>query len=267
MAAIGISEFTFGYAFLSEQTQKKWSDLKAAPILPSLQQEYDAGWDAHLPLTGTDFYYQFKLSEHLSKGNATFIADKTYAGPYYRIPLHRKHENRQHARLKAHAKVNPNTFYVSPEFNSVEEFNAAFLSRQIMNRTRLIAVRECEDVYDGKQHYITYRQGEPAWIFHSDKKRHEESVTGKELGSLYRRSKPRWASLNKEYAINIFQRAKSVIQSSFDDENLTAPSRVFPLLEFDPQERSRTEILLRVSELLSVALGLTMVLVGPTEKD
>jgi hypothetical protein len=48
MATIGISEFTFGYAFLYEQTRKNWTNLKAAPVLPSLQKEKDAGWDAEL---------------------------------------------------------------------------------------------------------------------------------------------------------------------------------------------------------------------------
>jgi hypothetical protein len=38
MVEIGISEFTFGYAFLYEQTQANWSDLKAALVLPNLQQ-------------------------------------------------------------------------------------------------------------------------------------------------------------------------------------------------------------------------------------
>jgi len=65
MAEIGISEFTFGYAFLFEQTQANWGGLKAAPVLPSLQQEEQEGWDARLPLNGTDSYYQFKLSDYL----------------------------------------------------------------------------------------------------------------------------------------------------------------------------------------------------------
>jgi len=71
MAEIGISEFTFGYAFLYERTQANWGDLKAAPVLPSLQREEKEGWDARLPLNGTDFYYQFKLSEYLKRSNAT----------------------------------------------------------------------------------------------------------------------------------------------------------------------------------------------------
>lgn len=48
MAEIGISEFTFGYAFLFEQTQAAWAGLRAAPILPSLQQEALEAWEARV---------------------------------------------------------------------------------------------------------------------------------------------------------------------------------------------------------------------------
>ena len=73
MIAVGISEFTFGYAFLYEQTVNNWDELKAAPILPSLYDESKGGWDAHLPLKGTDYYYQFKLTEYLFRRNALYI--------------------------------------------------------------------------------------------------------------------------------------------------------------------------------------------------
>jgi hypothetical protein len=36
MAVTGVSEFTFGFAFLFEQTTQNWANLRAAPILPSL---------------------------------------------------------------------------------------------------------------------------------------------------------------------------------------------------------------------------------------
>ena len=61
MVALGISEFTFGFAVLQEQTRQQWGNLKAVPILPSLRQEEEKGWDAHLPTRGIDYYYQFKM--------------------------------------------------------------------------------------------------------------------------------------------------------------------------------------------------------------
>src|SRR5215813_6718110 len=138
MVALGVSEFTFGYAFLYEQTQRSWQELRAVPILPSLQQEASKGWDAKLPLTGTDFYYQFKLSEYLSRGNAKYIDDGTYTGPYFRSALHRAKNNRQHQRLREHAQNNPNTYYVAPEVVTLDEFNSAFLGSQLTDRCRMI---------------------------------------------------------------------------------------------------------------------------------
>src|SRR6184192_674522 len=107
MAVVGISEFTFGFAFLHEQTLQNWEGLTAAPILPSLQQETDVGWDARLPRHAVDFYCQFKLSDYLSNWNAKYILDNTYTTPYYRISFHRKNDNRQHQRLRLHCAANP----------------------------------------------------------------------------------------------------------------------------------------------------------------
>lgn len=52
MATIGISEFSFGYAFLYEQTRANWTTLRAVPVLPSLQQEKDVGWGFQEPEKG-----------------------------------------------------------------------------------------------------------------------------------------------------------------------------------------------------------------------
>jgi len=157
MALLGISEFTFGYAFLYEQTHANWGKLKAAPILPSLKQEKAVGWDAHLPLVGTDYYYQFKLSEYLSRSNAKYIADKTYGGPYYRLSLHRKDRSHQHRALKRHSLTNPGTYYVAPEVHSLDDFNVAFMAHQIASKSRLIPVEDCDDINDGDPalHYVS----------------------------------------------------------------------------------------------------------------
>jgi hypothetical protein len=43
------------------------------------------------------------------------------------------------------------SLYVVPEFNTVDDFNAAFLARQITARSRLIPVLDCDDIDDGDQ--------------------------------------------------------------------------------------------------------------------
>jgi hypothetical protein len=262
MASIGISEFTYGFAFLFEQTHSNWGELRTAPILPSLQQEQQAGWDAHLPTHGTDYYYQFKLTDYLSRSNAKYIKDGTYAGPYYRVAFHRRDANRQHQRLRHHAQTNPHTYYAAPEFNQIEHFNAAFLARQIASRSRIIPVTDCDDINDSEQHYITFRPGHPDWIQHSEAKRHEKSYAGDDLPNLYRQSEREWRPINKHFATEIFDKSKSVVSELIEKEEPQSKDAIIPLLEFETETAERGDILLRTADILAVTLGVTLVLVG-----
>jgi hypothetical protein len=262
MAEIGISEFTFGYAFLYEQTQANWGNLKAAPVLPSLRQEELQGWDAQLPLNGTDFYYQFKLSDYLWRGNATYIRDVTYNSAYYRLWLHRRNNNQQHWRLKQHSVANPNTFYVAPEFNSIEEFHTRFLARQITSNCRIIPLTLCDDITDSEQHCITFQSGNPAWILHSEPRRHEGSFTGRELRALYEGSSRQWQSIDVGFAERLLDKTQEVARRVVADEEPQRLQLVRPLLDEGVIERDRSHLLLRVADILSVTLGVTLVLVG-----
>lgn len=265
MAEIGISEFTFGYAFLFEQTQANWSNLRAAPILPSLQQEEQQGWDARLPLNGTDFYYQFKLSDYLSRGNARYIGDRTYNAPYYRVTLHRRNNNRQHQRLRQHCLTNPNTYYVAPQFNSIEEFNSRFLARQITGSSRIIPLTLCDDVTDGDWHCITFQRDNPAWIFHSEPKRHEESYTGENLEAVYRASSDRWHRIDLDFVGGLLGRTRTIAREIIAEEEPERAAIVRPLLDEAPVRHDRRDLLLRTADILSATLGVTLVLVGSRE--
>jgi len=262
MAEIGISEFTFGYAFLFEQTQANWGGLKAAPVLPSLQQEEQEGWDARLPLNGTDSYYQFKLSDYLWRGNATFIRDLTYNAPYYRILLHRPNNSQQHRRLRQHCIENPNTYYAAPQFNSIEEFNARFLARQITANCRIIPLSLCDDINDAKQHCITFQSGDPTWIFHSEPKRREKSYTGEQLGDLYRESFGQWHRIDIGFAERLLEKTREVAKRVIAEEEPQPASLVRPLLDERAVGRERRDLLLRTADILSATLGVTLVLVG-----
>lgn len=262
MAQIGISEFTFGYAFLYEQTRANWNGLTAAPILPSLKQEEDEGWDARLPLLGTDFYYQFKLSEHLSRSNASYIANGMYATPYYRISLHRRNGSQQHRRLRQLSLTNPSTFYVAPQFNSIERFNSSFLAGQVTDDCRIIPVNLCEDITDNAQHYISFRPGDPSWCFHSDPRRHERSYNGREMGEVYDRSRPRWRPINAKFAADLFHRTREFVNKTFSEEEPPGTQRARPLLDDGVAGYDRRRFLMRTADILSAALGVTLMLVG-----
>lgn len=265
MASIGISEFTFGYAFLFEQTHANWEDLKAAPILPSLQQEQHEGWDAHLPTAAVDFYYQFKLTDYLSRRNALFITDGTYSGPYYRIALHRKDNNRQHQRLRDHCLANPHTYYVAPEFTSENAFHAAFLARQLTGQSRVIPLSDCDDIADRDQHYITFEPGQVGWRQHSKTKRHARSFLGSELESLYRESDRHWKRVDADFARGLFEKTSEVVRTVVSREEPESMRTVSPLLDFNPNHAERDDVLARTSQILSAFLGVVLVLVGARE--
>lgn len=265
MAEIGISEFTFGYGFLFEQTRANWGDLRAAPVLPSLWQEEELGWDARLPVNGTDFYYQFKLSDYLSRGNAKYIRNGTYSGPYYRIWLHRRNGSQQHRRLRQHCLANPDTYYVAPEFNSIEEFNARFLARQVTTNCRVIPLTLCEDITDDEQHCITFQRGNSAWDFDSEPTRHEKSYTGEDLATLYRESSQRWQRIGLDFAGELLERTRKVARQIIVDEEPERANAVRPLLDEAPARHDRRDFLLRTADILSATLGVTLVLVGTPE--
>lgn len=264
MADIGISEFTFGYSFLHEQTHANWGNLTAAPVLPSLQQETELGWDAQLPLDGIDFYYQFKLSDFLSRGNATYIKDGTYQSPYYRFWLHRRNNNQQHRRLRSHCATNANTFYVAPEFNSIEDFNASFLAHQLTGNCRIIPVTLCPDLsaWDGNRHCITFQPGDPLFDFHSEVGRREKSYTGKDIGALYRNSSSQWVRVDVHYAELLFERVRFVAKQIVVEEEPRRARLVRPLLDDAQVGHSRRDLLLRTADILSAIWGLTLILIG-----
>lgn len=261
MGLTGISEFTFGFAFLYEQTRHHWAGLRAVPILPSLQAEADLGWDAHLPAAAVDFYYQFKLSDYLFAAHARFRKDGTYAGPYYRIGLHKRNGNQQHRRLYRHARRHPETYYVAPELSDVRLFQDAFLAQQIVRHSRLIPLNRCRDVGDSDQHYLTYVHGDAGFRQHSEATRQEGSRSGSELEAIYRESEGRQRVVDRSFAADLLESTRSaIIEEAEDDEDLDMFDRA--LLDRGVQGRDVAGTIERTAELVSVYYGATMVLVG-----
>ncbi len=265
MAIVGLSEFTFGFGFLYEQTVQHWGNLRVAPILPSLAQEADDAWDARLPLVGTDFYYQFKLSDYLERRNSMFHKDGTYTTPYYRLAFHRRDNNRQHHRLWEHAQTNAHTFYVAPEFETIDDFNTSFLARNLAASSRIIPLADCDDCNDGDQHYITFQQGSPDWIQHSAPKRKTRSYEGKAIEKLYQESRQKWQRIDEKFAESALKRTTDAIKRTFvqeKGEDRRAADRALPLLDDGNIPRTRAAMIRRTAEVLSVFVGATMVLVG-----
>ena len=67
------SEFSYGFAFTHEYINRN-SSLQAAPELPSLIREAEKGYDLKLAYQGHAKFFQFKLSEYLSRNTAIPLA-------------------------------------------------------------------------------------------------------------------------------------------------------------------------------------------------
>ena len=272
MAVTGLSEFMFGYGFLYEQTTGNWGGLRAAPMLPSLAAEADQGWDAHLPTVGTDFYYQFKLSDYLSRRNSKFYGNP-YKTPYFRISMHRRHRNRQHNLLVAHSLRNPDTFYVAPEIKTLRAFNAAFLTGQVAASSRMIPLNRCWPYGDGEQHYITFQSGKRSWRQHSDPIDNDESYFGPELEKLYRNSEQRWRPINRAFAGSILE---GIVASLQFDDRVNEPTLlnreeggfgtdlrdIDSLIDWAMASSNVHTILVRAAQIAAIGLGVSLVLVG-----
>lgn len=247
MAKTGISEFTFGFAFLHEQANLHSANLSAAPILPSLIQEQEEGWDANLPVRGTPFFYQFKLSDYLTYGNAKYIKDGTYRAPYYRISLHRKNNSEQHNALKRLSATEPNTFYVAPEFTGRSEFNSAYLSREVARRSRLVPLTACRLISDSEQHYISYQSGSLGWNEHSEAFRHEVSYRGDEVESLYSSSKERWERIDFGYAVNLYGRVVENVKQTLEIDGIALSDNEQMFLHLSHSNKSLRTVLLHLA--------------------
>jgi hypothetical protein len=264
MVAIGISEFTFGFAFLFELTRANWEGVTAAPILPSLQQEQNEGWDAKLPVMGTPFFYQFKLAEYLSRSNATYISDGTYSTPYFRVGLHHRDNNRQHRLLWQLGQQNPETYYAAPEMRTRSQFNDAFLQQTIIPNSRMVRLSHCKQLadMDSERHVITFQQDLPSWIFHSEPTRREHSFSGKGILQSYEATKARWKPIDDKFAHQLLDQIIEDVRRVEEIEGQRSIVGQRRLMEEPSAGLPRTAALRRVSDITATVFGATLVLVG-----
>lgn len=268
MVSIGISEFTFGFAFLHELTIANWKKIKAFPVLPSLQKEKDEGWDAKLPVKGLPYFYQFKLAEYLFADNAKFIDDGTYSTAYFRIGLHRRENNRQHRLLWKLGQTNSQTFYVAPEVKDQTKFNDAFLKKTVFKNSRKIRLSSCKNLAttDGKQHYITFRPNDPVALFHSEAQRIARTYRGREILSTYEEAIGQWRTLDTVFAKELLDRTIETVRSIEGIEKEPTIRSQRQVMDGAVAGLPRTAILQRVADITATVFGATMVMVGEPPK-
>lgn len=262
MADLGLPEFTFGFAFLYEQTWKHWRSLRGFPLLPSLQDEKKLAWDAMLPTVGSNYYYQFKRSELLQRKNAKHISMGPYHAPYFRFNLHKANFNLQHRLLWEHAQIlgNQNTYYVAPELTSQRQFRIAFSNHTVSDESRLIPLRSCQNYLstDKRQHYITYQKNIAGFRQYSEPYEGEGDLFGRDLGKLFETGRKDFIPIDEKYSNSFL---KKTIQSV---EKVIREYKLPEVEEALNQELPETlsEELLQAAKLLSVTFGITTSIVG-----
>jgi hypothetical protein len=282
MVSLGISESTFAFAFLNEQIFTNWDQLRAVPIFPTTIREGrpDVGYDVHLQLSqGTDYYYQFKVSEYLKGPNSNYLNVGPGAGPYYRIKLHHKNNNQQHRALRILSQRCRNTYYVAPEFElgaysddeitALEYLNRYFRSNTLSDNSRKIPIHECRDFTaeeERKQHYIIYRSGSRAVIKSRSVSPIRKSISEKTMEDFYKEHNGRLEKIdnifiNKRVEI-IKKQIKILYPELYERDGKKKFKHQREMLDFNFTSAKKTEVLFRLSQLLNVFFNVTMVIVG-----
>lgn len=170
------SEFSYGFAVTSELSDSLGEDLIAAPVFPTLRDEWRLGWDVSLRMAGISLFLQFKLAELLTRRTAGEWG--LYNAPYYRFQLHRAARCRQHNLLKGLAEVNSHVYYVAPRFTRVPEFDLRYRRRRVVPESAWISLLRLPWVNDAYPHHVTYRSGRDLRFSSPESEPLEGDITG-----------------------------------------------------------------------------------------
>lgn len=158
---VGYSEFSFGYAFTENLI--RWSSVAptSAPQFPNLVDEGSRGYDVRIDRGGCPLFLQYKVPEKLTRKTAVEIRKLRLPGictPFFRMPLMRKDSSEQHRLLVDLESCWPGAvFYAAPCMLDEAEFNQAYVSVGVHQRSVLFSPKEIGYLPDSEQHSVAYR--------------------------------------------------------------------------------------------------------------
>ncbi|HEV2078497.1 MAG TPA: hypothetical protein VGR19_01180 [Allosphingosinicella sp.] len=152
-----ISEFSYGFA-LTHELVFALGTLTAAPIFPSLVEEGKpgGGYDLKLESPGVPLFLQFKRSECMQRRTAREIAAGANLDvPFYRMEITAKADSDQHEML-LELDQQPNfVFYAAPMFHQKPEFDDAFLSGRVRQRSFYVRPRSIGS-FPERPHHVSF---------------------------------------------------------------------------------------------------------------
>lgn len=154
----GFSEFSYGYALTEDYVRNLSAPLIAAPVLPSLIEEADEGWDLKLSTPGIPILLQFKLSDYMKYRSAGQFA--TFNRPYYRFKLWPPKRSKQHEHLVKLDNGANNVHYVAPGFHLTSELNSAYLTQEVVKQSIFVRPSFVGNLPDDKQHFVAFARNQ-----------------------------------------------------------------------------------------------------------
>lgn len=153
------SEFSYGYAAIREAEAELATIYRSAgaPVLPSLLQEEKLGWDAKLQFVEYCLFMQFKRVEYVSRRHPASPTWSHVGGPHYRFSIDT--DGHQHDALVSLESAlatgaDPgHIYYVVPGFHMQHEFDAAYSSGGVLERSHMVSPSEFPTL-TGKHHFV-----------------------------------------------------------------------------------------------------------------
>ncbi|RUO98963.1 hypothetical protein [Hyphomicrobium sp.] len=164
------SEFSYGFALLNDIVG--WSPLAIAPILPSLIEEANVGYDVKLDWPGVPLYLQFKRADFMLRRTKKLRRKTKLNSPYYRFKVMDQSRSRQHQLLCELDRGNNTVFYAAPRFHQLAAINAAWSAKRVGRKSIFVQPSEIGEL-DEQAHYVafdeltTYVLSEPREISHA----------------------------------------------------------------------------------------------------
>ncbi|MGM8871078.1 hypothetical protein ACS8E3_05240 [Psychrobacter sp. 2Y5] len=149
------SESSYAFSLVNEMAKKH--PFNVAPIFPSLYEEgRTGGYDTEVNIQGTPFFFQFKVSDYLSRSNATHY--RTFNDSYYQFHLHARKKSKQHD-LLLHLENSGNpVFYVAPRFYKHNDLNMNFRNSNMVSESIWITAKEIGALPDDDLHSVCFNK-------------------------------------------------------------------------------------------------------------
>lgn len=155
------SEFSYGYCVTEDLIVGQGTQLTAAPIFPSLIEEGQpgVGYDLRLNRPGAPLFLQFKLVHQMVRGNAYEAIRGDFQVPFYRMHLRPLSISDQHSSLLALEQAGNEVYYVAPGFHTASSLDAAYVAREVWNRSFRIRPSQIGQLPTDGPHHVTFTPG------------------------------------------------------------------------------------------------------------